>query len=266
MPGQHRTADALDDLLAHGGVALSTAEVALLLGVPSEHVRVRMQPLVRSGRVFSPARGLWVVIPPEFRTWRVIPGAQFIESMMTHLGRDYYIGWLSAAEMHGAAHQRPQVFQVAVDRHLADRDIERIRLRFIERQHLSKLGRVRRTVPTGQVWVSTAEVTALDLAADPRRGGGVSNVATVLTELTEETTLRADLLVDAAHHFSLAAIRRLGYLLDAIDQPDLSDAVHDLAEGRRHFPPDLLVPRGPSVGNVDLRWRLRVNADVEPDL
>lgn len=38
--------------------------------------------------------------------------------MMAHLGRDYYLGWLSAAEMYGAAHQRPQVLQVAVDRHL----------------------------------------------------------------------------------------------------------------------------------------------------
>jgi hypothetical protein len=33
--------------------------------------------------------------------------------------------------------------------------------------------------------VSTPELTALDLAADQQRGGGVSNVATVLIELAD---------------------------------------------------------------------------------
>jgi predicted transcriptional regulator of viral defense system len=266
MPGRHATAEALDTLLAHGRLAVSTEEAAQLLHVPPEHVRVRMQPLVRSGRVFSPARGLWVVIPPEYRTWRVIPGAQFIEPMMAHLGRDYYLGWLSAAEMYGAAHQRPQVVQVAVDRHLADRDIERARLRFIERRHLSELPRLRRNVPTGQVWVSAPEATALDLAAEPGHGGGVSNVATVLAELAEENQLQPRRLAEAAEHFSLAAVRRLGFLLDTIGQADLADVLHERAEQHRHFPADVLAPTSPVAGEVDARWRLRVNTDVEADL
>jgi predicted transcriptional regulator of viral defense system len=266
MPGHHKTAEALDTLLAHGRLAVSTEEAARLLQVPPEHVRVRMQPLARSGRVFSPARGLWVAIPPEYRTWRVVPGAQFIEPMMAHLGRDYYLGWLSAAEMYGAAHQRPQVVQVAVDRHVADRDIERVRLRFFERRHLSELPRLRRNVPTGQVWVSTPEVTALDLAAEPGLGGGVSNVATVLAELADENKLQAQRLADAAGHFSLAAVRRLGFLLDTTGQADLAGPLHGRAEQRRHFPPDLLAPGSPVAGEVDARWRLRVNTDVEPDL
>lgn len=261
-----RTAEAMDTLLAHGGLAVSTDEAAQLLQLPPEHVRVRMQPLVRNGRVFTPAKGLWVAIPPEYRTWRVLPGAHFIDPMMAHLGRDYYVGWLSAAEMYGAAHQRPQVVQVAVNRHLANRDIERVRLRFIERRHLGELPRVRRNVPTGQVWVSTPEVTAFDLAADPRHGGGVSNVATVLIELCDEGQLAAQRLVDATEHFSLAAVRRLGFLLDTIGQSDLANALHDRAEQRRHFPPDVLAPHNSGAGPVDARWRLRVNADVEPDL
>jgi hypothetical protein len=33
---------------------------------------------------------------------------------MDHLGEVYYTGLLSAAEFHGAAHHRPQLFQVVV--------------------------------------------------------------------------------------------------------------------------------------------------------
>lgn len=261
-----RTADAVDSLLAHGRTSVTTDELARLLEVPREHVRVRMQPLARDGRIFSPARGLWVAVPPEYRTWRVIPGIQFIDSMVAHLGRDYYVGWLSAAEMFGAAHQRPQVLQVAVDRHLPDRDIERVRLRFTERRHLAELPRVRRNVATGQVWVSTPEVTALDLAAEPGLGGGVSNVATVLIELAEDGQLNPERFASTAEHFSLAALRRLGFILDAVGQEALASVLHPIVETRRHFPADLLSPRTREDGEVDAKWRVRVNTEVEPDL
>ena len=261
-----RTADAIDSLLAHGQTAMTTDQAADLLEVPSEQVRVRMHRLVRDGRVFSPARSLWVAISPQYRTWRVIPGAQFIDPMMTHLGRDYYVGWLSAAEMYGAAHQRPQVLQVAVDRHVPDRDIERVRLRFTERRHLAELPRIRQNVPTGQIWVSSPEVTAFDLATSPRRGGGVNNIVTVLIELTDDNRLDDFRLGEAANRFSLAAIRRLGYLLDRIEKPNLAEPLHELSEQRRNFPPDLLAPGSGNHGDIDVRWRLRINTHVEPDL
>jgi predicted transcriptional regulator of viral defense system len=260
------TADAIDSLLAHGQTAVTTDQAAELLEIPTAQVRVRMHRLVRDGRVFSPARSLWVAIPPQYRTWRVLPGAQFIDPMMTHLGRDYYVGWLAAAEIYGAAHQRPQVFQVAVDRHVPDRDIERVRLRFTERRHLAELPRVRQNVPTGQIWVSSPEVTALDLAADPRRGGGINNIATVLIELTDDNRLDDFRLGEAASHFSLASIRRLGYLLDRIERSNLAEPLYELSELRRNFPPDLLAPGSHDHGDVDVRWRLRINTDVEPDL
>jgi predicted transcriptional regulator of viral defense system len=264
MP-QLKTSTAIDSLLARGQVALSTAEASKLLGVPADQVRVRMHPLLRTGRAFSPARGFWVAVPPEYRSWGVIPGVQFLDPMMAYLGRNYYVGWLSAAELHGAAHQRPQVLQVAVDRHLSDRDIGRVRLRFIERARLADVPRVRRNVPTGQVWVSTPEATALDLAADPVLGGGVSNVATVLVELGEDGRLDADRLAAAAERYPLAAARRLGFLLDSVGQPALAEALHDHTEQRRRFPPDTLAP-GDGGGDVDSRWRLRINTTVEPDL
>lgn len=259
-------ADVVDDLLAHGRSAFSTAEAAGLLGVPADHVRVRLNPLVHQGRVFSPARSLWVAIPPEYRTWKVTPGLQFLDAMMRHLGRDYYVGWLSAAELHGAAHQRPQVLQVAVHRRVADRDLGRVRLRFVERKHAAEIPRLQRSGPTGQVWVSTPEATALDLAADPALGAGVSNVATVLAELGEDGILVSDKVAAAAGLFPLAAVRRLGFLLEAVEQHDLAAPLHDIAQRRRRWRPDLLAPDGTERGPVDARWRLQINSVVEPDL
>lgn len=256
----------LDDLLAHGETAATTAQLAERAHLPAEQVRVRMQRLVREGKAFSPARGLWIPIPPQYRTWRVVPGLEFLDQMLTHLSREYYVGWLSAAELYGAAHQRPMVLQVAVDRPVADRDVERVRLRFAQRAHVATVPRARRTVATGQVWVSSPEVTALDLAADPHLGGGVSNVATVLGELAQDSQLRGDLLAEAAGAFSLATVRRLGFLLESVDAHELAGHLRMLTEARRSFPADPLSPGSERDGPLDSRWRLLLNADVEPDL
>lgn len=53
--------------------------------------------------------------------------------MMRHLTVDYYVGWLTAAAVHGAEHQAPQTFHVATDRHVRDRTVGRTRFQFARR-------------------------------------------------------------------------------------------------------------------------------------
>lgn len=76
---------------------------------------------------------------------------------------------------------------------------------------MGALPRVARQVPTGQVWVSSPELTALDLADRPQRGGGVSNVATVLAELAADPGLSAGGLVELAVRFPAASV---GFAVD----------------------------------------------------
>lgn len=261
-----RAPELADWLLARGRGAVSTAEAAELLGVPDDQVRVRLAPALRTHRMVSPSRGLWVVVPAEYRTWGAPPVLDFLDPLMTHLHRDYYVGWLSAAELHGAAHQRPQVTQIAVDRQLADRDLGRSRLRFHLRAEAATLPRVRHTVPTGQVWASTPELTALDLVDRPDLGAGLSNVATVLAELAEGSTLDPARILEAATRFPAAALRRLGYLLELVEAPLDSASLAAQAAGTPLARPAMLDPASPRRGEVDARWGLLLNTDVEPDL
>ena len=53
--------------------------------------------------MFSPTRGGYVPIPAEYRSWRVVPASHFIDPMMRYLDNEYYVEFLSAAEVHGAA-------------------------------------------------------------------------------------------------------------------------------------------------------------------
>jgi predicted transcriptional regulator of viral defense system len=258
--------DLADWLLSHGRSAVTTKEASKILGVPNEQVRVRLNAPVHAGRLFSPSRGLWVAIPPKYRTWGAPPAVEFLDQLMTHLGRDYYVGWLSAAEIHAAAHQRPQALQVAVDRPVQDRFFGRAHLRFAQQSRANKLPRQRHNVESGHVWVSTPDLTAVDLVDRSELGGGLSNVATVLFELAEAAALDPQRLAQLAAGFSATAVRRVGYLLDFVRAPVETTALAYLVQAMPLPRPALLDPRLPRRGIINTRWDLVINTNVEPDL
>lgn len=261
-----RTLDLLDDLVAHGRAAITTAEAAESLGIPQDQVRVRMHRYVQQGRVIAPARGLWVPVPPQHRVYGSLPGLQMIDLLMGHLGRDYYVGWLSAAEVHGAAHQAPQVLQVAVGVPVDDRTFGRVRIQFAVRGRVAAVPRAQRTTATGRVWVATPATTALDLVDDPDRSGGLSNAATVIAELADDGNLTDDALAETAGYFPITTVRRLGWLLDSLDLPALTGGLERLAGEHRRAPITALDRRRAPEGLVDQRWRVAVNMQIDPDL
>jgi predicted transcriptional regulator of viral defense system len=251
-----------DALISEGRYWVTSAEAAQLAGVPAAHVYPGLQRLRRRGAMFSPARGFHVVIPAEYRSWGVLPGELFIDGMMRELGRDYYVSLLTAAAMHGAAHQAPQVFQVMVDRYVADRDIERVRLRFYANERLREMATEERQVDTGRIRLATRETTLVDLVVHPEDAGGLSNVATVMVEIGE---VDVQLLAGLAAVRSRSIARRLGWLLDR-HRPDLDTGpLQEVAQAHSGYPARL-VRALPARGPIDPRWNLQVNSDVEPDL
>lgn len=248
-------------LLARGRHWATTAELAELTGERGSTLRVSLARLIREGALFSPARGLYVVVPPEYRSWKVVPAEHFIDPLMKHLGRAYYVSFLNAAAMHGAAHQAPQTFRVVTDRAIADRDIERIRLRFTVTAHVRDVPTERRTVPTGSLALATRETTAVDLAWRPALGAGISNVATVLKELGE---LEGEALARIAPMRNQATVRRLGWLLERF-RPDVDTHWLRVVARPEEGAPALLVP-GRRAGPLDKSWGLRLNTTVESDV
>jgi predicted transcriptional regulator of viral defense system len=261
-----RTLDLLDDIVGRGRAAITTAEAADALGIPQDQVRVRMHRYVQQGRVIAPARGLWVPVPPQRRVYGSLPGMELIDVLMRHLGRDYYVGWLSAAEVHGAAHQAPQALQVAVSSPVADRTFGRVRLQFATRARVVDVPREQAAAASGRVWVATPSTTVLDLVDDPDRSGGLSNAATVIAELAADNRLTNVAMADAARYFPITTVRRLGLLLDFLDLAPLTGGLQRLASEHRRAPITALDRRSPPEGPVDHRWRVAVNTHIDPDL
>ena len=149
-----------------------------------------------------------------------------------------------------------------VDRHLRDRDVGRVRLRFFTGGHVAEAPVERRNVPTGQVTLSTKELTAVDLVEYPTAGGGIDNVATILAELGP---LNGAQLAAASQHRARSIARRLGWLLEFVAAEVDLDALRELAAPGDGTPTDLRAG-GARRGPLDRSWNVRVNVQVDPDL
>lgn len=250
-------------LLSRGRDSATTAELVSLLGVPADQVRRRLHAPARRGEWVSPARGLWIPVPPEYRTWGAPPGIEIVDVLMKHVDVDYYVGWLSAAEIHGASHQAPQVFQVATSQHVRQRSVGRTRFQFLTRSSLDEIPTIERPTRSGYARVSTREATMLDVASDVLLAGGIDNVATVIIELGEDE-LDGGALVRLSEHFPVSAGRRVGWILDEFTERDDLTSLRD-AVGRRAVSTSMLDPSGPTVGGIDDRWGVRVNRDVQEE-
>lgn len=257
-----------DWLLAQGRHWITSEDAARLLGIPKAHVSPSLARSRQKGLLFSPTKGAYVPIPPEYRSWRAVPASHFIDPLMRHLGHAYYVGLLSAAEVHGFAHQRPQVFQVVTPARLRDRSFDRVRLSFITSSEAASRPTIAKNTPTGTMLVSTLEGTALDLVSMPRRAGGLSNVATVVGEMLQEDALDPMRLASLAADYPTAVAQRTGWLIEFVGNEvnvelDLKPLLN-VAQARST--PTPLASHGPHRGPVDDRWNVMVNAAIESDL
>ena len=256
-----RAPQAADWALSHGIASMTTVQVAALLGVPVSQVSQRLAVPKRRGEWVTPARGLWIPVPPEFRAWDGPPAAEFVAPLMAHLGVTYYVGWLAAAAAHGVAHHAPQITHVATSNLVRGRRVGRADLRFHTRENITVLPTVQRTARSGTYLVSSPEVTAFDVASDIAVCGGLDNAATVITELADEVGLDDTTLASLARLFPDAASRRVGWIVETHTTHRLDQLAAQVEHGSSN--PARLHPAHPLTGTIDERWRLRLNTTVE---
>ncbi len=250
-----------DQFLAEGKSTFTVDEVATRTGASTNSVYAAIKYAADRQRLFSPVRGLYVIVPVEHRSRGVVPAAHFIDPMMRHIDVDYYVAYASAAQWWGAAHQAPQQFDVVASRHVLDREVKGVRLRFHISTRIDSDDVSRVAGPRTMINVASPNLTAVDLATPPRLAGGLSNVATILAELHD---LDASRLAAVVVWRSRADARRLGWLLALVrDDLDLA-GLEELAQPEKGQP-TLLRAKGPRRGQVDTRWGVVVNTTVQPD-
>jgi predicted transcriptional regulator of viral defense system len=259
-----RASDYIRNLAAGGRYSFTSEEARKALGVSAAAAKLALHRLIREGEVASPARGFYVIVPPEYTSLRCLPADQFISALMQRAGQPYYAALLTAAQYHGAAHHRPQEFQVMLTKSRRPIHCGKVRVAFFVRKRLIEVSLQSFNTPRGPIQVSSPETTAVDLVGYQHQIGGLDQVVTIVSELADR--LDAQKLVSAAQTAPLPWGQRLGYLLERAGAADkvasLKAYIHSVAPENT-----ALLPQQSTVGKRrDVHWKLIVNADVEPDV
>lgn len=224
----------LTRLQSEGRVTFTRREAIASLSLTEGAFLKAAARLQKRNMLVNPRQGFYVVVPPQYLSWGAPPPAWYIDALMQHEGRPYYVGLLKAAEIHGATHHAVMEFQVVTDRQLPRIRAGRSWITFHYRKDIKSVGDgvSARKTDTGSMKLSSPELTALDILRYIHAAGGLDAVATILADLGE--TLDGAKLAALATHFERATLQRLGYLLDRHGHGARAEALHErlFAEGR----------------------------------
>ncbi|MBI4247915.1 MAG: type IV toxin-antitoxin system AbiEi family antitoxin, partial [Elusimicrobia bacterium] len=200
----------VEELLGQGRYTFTREEAARRLGTSAAATYMSLHRLVKAKRLVLPRSGFYVIVDPQHRAAGTLPPEWFIHPLMKDMARPYYVGLLSAAQLHGAAHHRPQEFQVVIPRR-ATRPVRagNVLIRFHGKGPFDRSQTQEVKTPTGFLKASTPETTAWDLVRYFKSAGGLENVATVLSELAEKLN-RSKLRATLKQHGEIVVSQRLG--------------------------------------------------------
>ena len=172
-----------------------------------------------------------------------------------------------AAEMLGAAHQRPQRFSVMTT--FPQLHVQKeTSLDWNHRASINRALLQTRNSETGSVCFSCPELTALDLVQYEQHIGGLSRAATVIEELSEQTDWKGAAENGLFAQTTIATIQRLGYILEEVllnqEQADaLFTELHLLSPKLNRFP--LFSRKSAEGSEVNKRWNILINTEIEID-
>ena len=257
----------IQTLQSNGRYTFTREEAITNLCLTPDAFKLAALRLIKKKQLARPKQGFYVIVPTEYQKIGVPPAAWYIDSLMRFNQQDYYVGLLSAAALHGAAHQQPQVFQVLSTKTFRAALVGRTKLEFFHKKNINSTSYQQLKTPTGYMNVSIPEMTALDLIKYVRSAGYLSHVATILSELQEKFDMTRFTQLLKTEKLESPHLQRMGYILELIEADKeiillIKSWVNDHNPCFTPLRPD--IPYKDATKNLD--WRLYINELIESDV
>lgn len=261
--------DWVDQLQSKGKLAFALSQAQQAFPDLSEDaIKLALSRLSKKERILSIYKGYYLIIPLQYASKGILPPALYIDGLMQHLQRPYYVGLLNAAAYHGAAHQQPQEFFIITSLP-ALRATQRkgLKVNYISKKSIREELLESRKTESGYLKISSPALTALDLVQFEKRIGGMNRAATVINELAEvlKPEMFTSILFDEV---STNSIQRLGYLLEyKANRKDLAEALLlKTKEAALSFFRVPLKADLPDKGfSSDGKWKVIANTEIDID-
>jgi len=237
------------------------------LNQSEDAITLALNRLSRKNRVVSVYKSFYLIVPPEYAVRRILPPMNFIDDLMSFIGKRYYVGLLSAAALYGAAHQRPQEFFVITTTKQFTTWKKGIKINYFTKKNIPEGLLDKRKTESGYVKVSSPELTAADLVSYHNRIGGLNRVCTVINELVESISPKK-INKDLVESMSTPTIQRLGIIFEKyVNRPDLGQKLLEVSQSKkRKFYLQPFKAGGRRKGfDTDDKWKIIINTTIEID-
>ncbi|MCD4679896.1 MAG: type IV toxin-antitoxin system AbiEi family antitoxin [Bacteroidales bacterium] len=231
-------------------------------------IKLALKRLVDKNKIISVNKGFYIIIPPAYSNLGFLPLTMFMDDLMEYLGRPYYISLLSAAALHGAAHQQPQVNFVCTSLPSMRTTTKKgVQIKYVSKRSFPESHIIQKKSESGYVNLSDPLLTCLDLISYYKTVGGFNRVATVINELSEEIgtdEIKSSILQWVPD----ANIQRLGYLWEyECGQAGLADALFRIIKVSSNSLKTYKLSSSKNLQKekVKNRWKINVNIKIEID-
>jgi len=256
----------INDRQSHGYYTFSLNELRAEFDVSPVALEQAIGRYIKKGQIVSIHRGFYLIVPLEYRSMGILPPEQFIDDLMVYLQKPYYVGLLTAAALHGAAHQRPQESYVVTVSNMRPLFKKGVKVNFFYKSAIPKIALVDKKTLTGYLKVSNPVLTVYDLLFYLYKVGGLSRTAEVLSELIE-TIKPDDWKILSEFDVKIAPLQRLGYILEKVlEATILADSLYQVIQNQIRFRVPLN-PRKAKIGfPVNNRWKVIENYQIEAEI
>ncbi len=260
----------LDHLQKNGTLCFSKTDAMSCVNVTPAALYLGLRRQSMKGRIRRIHKDFYIIVPIEYQELGTIPPEWFIDQLMKSMEVKYYTGLLSAASLHGAAHQQPMKFHVITEgRHLRDIKLGKTHIHFISKNHIPDVGIESKKSIAGYFNVSGPELTLFDLVRYPSLSGQLNNIATIAAELAPNinpTVLLAVAKASASGRGEMVYWQRLGYIMDFVGAGNKVNLLSKWIQKNNASSKYLTISSSEETYSRDIRWNLYVNSRLETDL
>ncbi len=259
--------DFIKYLLSIENYSFSLEEITRYTNGKGTSLKFELARLIEKQEIVNLRKGFYLIITPRYSSSGKLPIQLYIEKLFNYLNRNYYLGFYSAAKIHGASHQQAQRDYVMIEKPKLN-DIKRnnFDIRFLTTSNWPSKNIITKKADAGIYNISSPALTAIDLIHHQTKLGGLSRMLAIIEELSEEINQKdiAELLTWYPYKSTL---QRFGFLLEVIQaDQNISGQVIEHLQQSKYFPVLLSPKSKQKAGAVDNKWKVDVNIKLESDL
>lgn len=253
----------IEDMEAGGRRTFTVEEAMKCLNSERRNTLAILGGLKRTKRIISLTNGFYALWHPSERKWGIHP-LPVLDALMRYRNCPYYIGLLSAADYYGAAHHKPQVLQVIINKQMKFRKAKELAISFHVFNRFTSEGLSPVKAQGEMITFSSPERTALDIFYFESACGGFKNICLVIRDLISK--LRPEDLKKMIDQYPYSSsVQKLGYMLEYFRADKKLLNVLSKWAGNNKLPNIALSSRLAKKGKMHSLWHIIENAKVEED-